>query len=136
MGKHKGSAVLFLAVVLIGAFSATAFLVVDVEYVCAHSPHDVIDALEISPTYDRDGTLLIIVNGDLLKSMGGGFGWKKLVKGLDGVSYLSSVAISPGFGAGQTVFVSADGDGIYKSEDGELRGPKSTEGLVICALAH
>jgi len=128
-GKHKGSVVFLLAVVLIGVFSATVFLIVDVEYVCAHSPHDVIDALEISPTYDRDGTLFIIVNDDLLKSTDGGFGWKKLVKGLDGVSSLSSIAISPGFGADQAVFVSADGDGIYKSQDGGASWAKVNRGL-------
>jgi photosystem II stability/assembly factor-like uncharacterized protein len=129
LGKYKGPVVFFLAVVLIGVFSATAFLIVDVEYVCAHSPHDVINALEISPTYDQDGTLFIIVNDDLLKSTDGGFGWKKLVKGLDGVSYLSSIAISPGFGADQTVFVSADGDGIYKSQDGGASWAKVNRGL-------
>jgi photosystem II stability/assembly factor-like uncharacterized protein len=129
VGRHKKFVMFSLGMMLICALSVAAVAIVDVEYVCAHSPHDVIDALEISPAYDQDGTLFIIVNDGLLKSTDGGFGWKKLVKGLDGVSFLSSITISPGFDADQTVFVSADGDGIYKSQDGGASWAKVNRGL-------
>jgi len=131
LGKRKGFIILPILVMLTGVFTIVAFLIVDVEYVCAHSPHDVVDALDISPTYDQDHTLFIVSmdHDHLLKSTDGGFSWKKLVNGLDNKFFLSSIAISPGFGTDQTVFVSSDGDGIYKSQDGGASWAKINQGL-------
>ncbi len=102
----------------------------DVNNVYAHSPHDVIDAIEISSTCDETSILFIIVkNKFLLKSLDGGFSWKKLVKGIDNKQLLSSVAVSPYFHLDSTVFLSTKGDGIYKSINGGLSWFKVNNGL-------
>lgn len=125
LGKPKWFVFFLLVVVM----PAAASLIVDVEYLCAHSPHDVIGALDISPTYDQDYTLFIVSSDHLLKSTDGGFGWKKLVNGLDNQFFPSSIAISPAFDVDQTVFVSSEGDGIYKSQDGGTLWNKINRGL-------
>jgi photosystem II stability/assembly factor-like uncharacterized protein len=134
LGKRKWLVIFPLVVMLVVASS----IIVDVEFLCAHSPHDVIEALDISPTYDQDSTLFIVIADHLLKSIDGGFSWKELVQGLDNKYYFSSVVISPGFEIDQTVFVSSDGDGIYKSQDGGTSWDEINWGLddlVISMLA-
>jgi len=85
--------------------------------IMAHTPHDNIDDLVLSPNYDEDKTVFLINNDQLLNSTDGGYFWKQLVRGLNNKHLLSSIAISPGFQADGTVFVSSFGDGIYKSVD-------------------
>jgi len=84
----------------------------------AHSPHDVIDAVELSPTFEKDNTLFIIISDHLRKSTNGGISWKELVNGLDHKNLLSSISISSAFEKDHTLFVSSDGDGIYRSING------------------
>ena len=81
----------------------------------AHSPHDDIYQLEISPTYDRDRTLFVVVRGNLLKSADGGDSWQRIVRGIDNKYKLYSLAISSK--DRKTLFLSSLGDGIYKSRD-------------------
>lgn len=100
----------------------------------AHSPHDVVDWLDISPTYDKDKTLFIIILSTLLKSTDGGFSWKQIVKGLDNKFNLSSVAISPYFNVDKTVFATTNGDGIYKSQDGGSSWFKENKGLADLSI--
>lgn len=83
----------------------------------AHTPHDVIDALHISPDYENDSTLFIIVQNNLLRSTNRAAIWKQLVNGLDSPHILSDITISPNFVQDNTLFVSTDGGGIYKSAD-------------------
>ena len=84
----------------------------------AHSPHDVIDAIGLSPIFEKDNTLFIIISDHLRKSTNGGVGWKELVNGLDHKNLLSSISISYAFETDQTLLVSSDGDGIYRSKNG------------------
>lgn len=109
--------VLFLSSLLI-ALIIIASLFFDVRDLCAHSPHDPIDALVISPTYAQDKTLFIAISDQMLKSTDGGFGWKALVNGLDNKHLLSSIGIAPSYHADKTLFVSSAGDGVYRSQDG------------------
>jgi hypothetical protein len=41
----------------------------------AHTPQDAIDALHISPAYENDSTLFIIVQNNLLRSTNRGASW-------------------------------------------------------------
>ena len=83
----------------------------------AHTPQDAIDALHISPAYDSDSTLFIIVQNNLLQSTNRGAGWKHLVSGLDSPHVLSDIAVSPEFSDDDTLFVSTDGGGVFRSVD-------------------
>ena len=90
----------------------------NISVVSAHSPHDVIDAIVLSPIFEKDNTLFIIISDHLRKSTNGGASWKELVNGLDHKNLLSAISISPAFERDQTLFVSSDGDGIYCSKNG------------------
>ncbi|PSF38662.1 glycosyl hydrolase [Aphanothece hegewaldii CCALA 016] len=93
----------------------------------AHSPHDDIFDVEVSPTYQKDRTLFILVRGNLLKSVDGGLSWKRCLNGLDQKSHLYSLAISS-----QTknkLFLSSLGDGIYQSLNGGVSWKKVNNGL-------
>ena len=105
------------------------FLIFNVSDTFAHSPHDVISILEISPSYDQDETLFIVILNKLLKSTDWGFSWKEIVRGLDNKSMLSSIVISPSFKFDKTVFISSKGDGIYKSQGGGSSWFKVNNGL-------
>lgn len=91
------------------------FLFFDVEAACAHTPHDVIDVLEISPNYNQDKALFIVVRNNLLRSKDGGHSWKRIVRGLENKHILSSLVISSH--SNTSLFLSSSGDGIYKSID-------------------
>ena len=105
-----------LKVTILGLLLTVALFTFDVKVALAHYPHDDIVAVEISPNYEQDRTLLINVRGNLLKSQDGGDNWQKIVKGLDHQHELSALDISAQ--SPNTVFLSTLGDGIYKSETG------------------
>lgn len=106
---------------------ALTFLFYNVPAALAHRPHDVIEQIALSPTYEQDQTLFIIVRGNLFKSTDGGSSWKRTVRGLDNKNKLSSLAISPQTKG--TIFLSSTGDGIYKSKDEGLSWFKVNNGL-------
>jgi len=85
----------------------------------AHSPHDVIDLVELSPTYDQDKTVFMYERRRLFKSTDGGYSWKQLVKGFEKRLYATAIAISPSYRQDMTLFLSSK-EGIYKSIDGGL----------------
>jgi len=85
--------------------------------VFAHSPHHVIDALQLSPDYEDDSTVFVLVHNYLLRSTGRGAHWQQLVNGIDTPHVLSDIAISGDFAADGTLFVSTDGGGIFRSAD-------------------
>ena len=83
----------------------------------AHSPHDVIDILALSPSYDKDRTLFIVLSDRLRRSRDGGHSWKDLVNGLNNKYPFTDMAVSPTFRDDASIFISSDGDGIYRSQD-------------------
>ena len=97
------------AVIMFNLFTSAAY---------SHSPHDVIDSLDLSPDYSNDQTLFILTSDKLRKSMDGGGSWKLLVNGLDNKGILTDIAVSPTYKHDNTVFVSSDGNGVYRSNDG------------------
>ncbi|MDH3284001.1 MAG: DUF6080 domain-containing protein [Acidobacteriota bacterium] len=82
----------------------------------AHTPHDDIFDVELSPGGGRNGTMFIIVRGNLLRSRDAGTTWKRLQRGLDHRHLPVSLGISPA--SPSDLFLATLGDGIYKSEDG------------------
>ena len=79
MSAIKGLSVFLLAIL--------TFLSFDAEAAFAHTPHDIISEVEISPNYDQDQTLFI--GG--AKSEDGGKSWKIIVKDLNNKYKLSSL---------------------------------------------
>jgi len=108
-----------------------ALLVFFATCVYAHSPHDVVESVAISPDYDNDQTLFIYVFDELKKSTNGGHTWQTLENGLDNTSALiSDISTSSGNISNYKVFVATEGDGIYRSGDrGESWRP-ANEGLA------
>lgn len=105
------------------------FSVLLVDIAVAHSPHDVIDVLAISPAYKKDQTVFIAISDFIRKSTDGGYSWKGVNNGLDNRSLFSDIAVSPAYGDDDTLFAATRGDGIYKSEDGGHSWLKKNQGL-------
>jgi photosystem II stability/assembly factor-like uncharacterized protein len=116
--------------ILLSLLILTCLLVGRAQVVFAHNPHDVIDTLELSPSYGQDETLFIftLVEG-LQKSTDGGLSWKILANGLDNRGSVSSIAISPSYSSDQTLFISTRGDGVYRSQDGGASWVKVNDNL-------
>jgi photosystem II stability/assembly factor-like uncharacterized protein len=96
----------------------------------AHSPHDVIDALETGELSGSERFFFIVVSNYLLmRSADDGASWRELCKGLDNKHRFTSIIATPNFSMSKTVFVSTDGDGIYVSTDAGLSWKRTNAGL-------
>ncbi|MGK7953935.1 MAG: WD40/YVTN/BNR-like repeat-containing protein [Crocosphaera sp.] len=102
-------------------------LLLEVPKVHAHRPHDVIKQVEISPNYDDDRTIYIIVREKLLKSVDGGKSWYRVFRGLDNTFNFSSLSIA--LENPKILYISASKDGVYRSQDGGLSWGKINQGL-------
>ncbi len=97
--------------------------------VFAHDPHDTIDSLAVSPTYNSDKTsFLIIQNGFVVRTNDGGASWKKL-EGINTKYRLDTIAMSPDFDNDKTLFLSTKGDGVFRSKDSGASWSKVNKGL-------
>ncbi len=52
-----------------------------------------------------------------IRSLDGGWTWRRMVAGMDNGGQLTSFAVSPAFSEDGTVFLASDGDGMYRSVD-------------------
>lgn len=95
----------------------------------AHSPHDVIWGLGVSPAFKEDNTLFISVLDELKRSTDGGYRWKNLDNGLDNNYLVRFIAVSPSFSNDGTVFIGTKGDGIYRSQNKGDSWQKVNDGL-------
>ncbi|MEM8831301.1 MAG: YCF48-related protein [Cyanobacteria bacterium P01_G01_bin.19] len=99
----------------------------------AHSPHDVVIDVELSPDYLHDRTAYLVLDGylpiwgNLFRSRDGGDRWTRIENGLDNQHKMSSLAVSSQ--SKQTLFLSTLGDGIYKSDDEGASWSKANRGL-------
>lgn len=129
MLRRHGYRKALLFFVLAGVLVVPVSLFFDVRDLCAHSPHDPIDGMAVSPGYAGDRTLFIIISDQLLRSTDEGFSWKALVNGLDNKHLLSAIAIAPSDRTDRTLFVSSHGDGVYRSRDGGNSWVKVNDGI-------
>ncbi|MGK7940365.1 MAG: YCF48-related protein [Crocosphaera sp.] len=124
---NQGLKLTFLFFVAI--FFSLSTLFIHSPIALSHRPHDVVDQIELSPNYDKNQTLFIIVRGNLLKSEDGGKSWKRLWKGLDNPDNLRTLAISSK--NDNLLFTSSFLTGIYKSQDGGQSWTKVNNGLIL-----
>jgi photosystem II stability/assembly factor-like uncharacterized protein len=96
-------------------FGFCCFLIFDAQAALAHTPHDDIEVLEVSPAYEQDQTLFVIVRQNLLKSSDSGKSWQRLTKGIDNRYVLKSLSISPQ--NSHEMYLSSLGDGIFYSHN-------------------
>ncbi len=82
----------------------------------AHRPHDVVTQVALSPTYNQDSTLFILVRNGLFRSRDGGDTWQRLSNGLDNQGNLAVLEISAS--DQQILYTGANDDRIYRSTDG------------------
>ena len=98
-------------------------------YALAHHPHDPVDVLAVSPSYDDDNMIYIAYSRNLFKSMNGGHSWKEIVNGLDNVYPISSIDIVPSKIGTHTIFISTLGNGVYRSTNGGSSWKNVSSGL-------
>lgn len=102
----------------------------------AHTPHDEVVGIALSPNFSQDNTLFAVASytitpATLLKSEDGGQSWRELVRGLP--SRIGSVVVSPNFAVDQMVFA-AGHTGIYRSVDGGERWLQINDTLDVRSL--
>ena len=118
---------IFLVILIIFFSLSTTLIKIPVAW--GHRPHDVVDQVELSPNYDKNQTLFIIVRGNLFKSSDGGKSWQRLWKGLDNFDNLVALTISSK--NENVLFTSSLYSGIYKSQDGGQSWVKVNRGLNL-----
>ncbi len=98
-------------------FKVAAGLVLASSPAGAHSPHDHIELFALSPNFENDGAMLIVVRQHLFRSTDGGRSWKRIVNGLDVRSdYLSLGATRTRSGA-VMFYAGTEKDGLFQSAD-------------------
>jgi len=92
----------------------------------AHSPHDDISDIALSPSFHEDQTVLVVSRGRLQRSIDGGERWQDLVVGF-GRAPLARIAQSAA--DPERIYVTSRGDGVYRSSDGGATWSSSKSGL-------
>ncbi len=141
--KIQGSLTRQIAVIV--AFFFAFNITVDDAY--AHTPHDMVRGLGVSPDFVNDRTLYAATDGALtgwrypalLRSTNSGDTWTHLPNGMDHVFQFGDIRVSPIFSSDHTVFAATLGAGVYQSSDrGDSWQPFNTglasENLKIAAL--
>lgn len=105
---------------------------VSVQPCYAHRPHDVVTQVELSPNYQQDRTVLIVVRGNLYRSSNGGGSWQRITRGLNSPSSLTDLELSLQNDA--LAFLGTNGDGVYRSLDKGLSWQNVSNGLDELAI--
>ncbi len=97
----------------------------------AHSPHDHIEAFDLGPSRENPGgeVMLIVVRGNLWRSINHGATWKRIVRGIDARWELNTLVMAPAK-SGAVWYLGTDGDGIYRSTDDGWSWVKMNDGLT------
>jgi photosystem II stability/assembly factor-like uncharacterized protein len=94
----------------------------------AHTPHDTIADIALSPDFERDQTVYTIAREYLLESTDAGATWRRLVRGLDNKAFLSAIEVSRQDPS--VLYAASRGDGVYKSTDAGETWQRVNSGLA------
>lgn len=92
----------------------------------AHSPHDDITDIAVSPSYADDQTIYVISRGRLQRSTDGGERWQDLVRGF-GRAPLARIALTPA--DPDLLFVTSNTEGLFRSTDGGTTWSQANDGI-------
>lgn len=127
-GRRAVAAVVALAVLSIG------LIVLPAPAASAHTPHDDIFGVAVSPGFAADGTAIVVARGIAYRTSDGGATWDRLVAGLTNQDPLSSVAVT--CCEEPTYLVSSPADGIFRSTDGGDAWAPADEGRGRAEVRH
>lgn len=99
----------------------------------AHTPHDVIADVAVSPAYATDHTVVAISDNRGIRSTDGGKHWKEMAVGLTGEP-LARLAFAPT--DSQIIYLSSRGGGMYRSDDQGLSWRSTSTGPAMTHLAE
>ena len=109
----------------------------------AHYPHDVQEYIALSPAFSVDGTVFISQHQGpsvrppvALVSHDRGESWEYHPSGIDNVGRFTSATVSPRYVVDNTVFMTNEDSGVYRSTDGGHSWLKANEGLATLRLSH
>lgn len=104
-------------------------LVVDAHGASAHSPHDDVTDIALSPAYAQDRTAYAVVRNKVMRSTDGGSTWVEIVRGVGGVGQaLARFGVAPS--DEHVIYLTTRGDGVLKSEDGGTSWRSANSGLT------
>lgn len=102
----------------------------------AHYPHDTHEFIDLSPDFVNDHTAFIASRQassirpiTALVSRDAGASWEFNAKGMNNLGKLTSAIVSPLYTSDQTVFLTSEGQGVYRTVDGGLSWEKFNSGL-------
>ncbi|MEM9669038.1 MAG: hypothetical protein AAF950_08950 [Pseudomonadota bacterium] len=81
----------------------------------AHTPHDDVFAVTVSPDFTEDQTVYTLTRSSVLKSTDSGKSWKRMIRGLDNIQMLVDLVLGPD---GETLYTASRGEGVFRSLDG------------------
>lgn len=109
---RAGAALLAAAAGLVGS------LVLGASPAAAHTPHDDIVDVAVSPGFAKDHTVLAISDNRVLRSTDGGRRFQETVEGIDPTIPVAHFGFAPS--NPEVVYLGSRGAGIYRSDDGGL----------------
>ncbi len=107
------------------AVAATVGLLAAVDPAGAHTPHDVIVDVAVSPTFASDSTVLTISDNRVLRSTDGGRHFRETLAGLDATVSMARFGFAPS--KPRVVYLTSRGAGVYRSDDGGLHWRSTTD---------
>jgi photosystem II stability/assembly factor-like uncharacterized protein len=116
------------AVAIVAVLALVATIPLGAPPADAHTPHDDIVHIAVSPAFARDHTVLTITNSRVLRSRDGGRDFVEMVRGLSG-EVPARFAIAPS--DPHVVYLSTRGGGVFRSDDqgSSWRPTASTAGI-------
>lgn len=124
----------FALVMIISFVSLVSSSFLAIAPALAHRPHDVVQQVRLSPNYENNQTIFLIVRYNLFKSTDNGKSWQRIVKGINGVGELND--LSGNLKDDKIMYLTSKYNEIYRTENGGDSWFKVNNGLTNSYLRH